>query len=190
MIDIQNVDKAELLYVLYNNAKRQIAFVKTNEPLIDLNTAKLDVEQTTVFEQHRSKNLFIDITGDIFDPTKYNSYYGDARAEQLVEQLKNQNIDCYENDEFSDIDFPSDDYDDDDNDELVEHGKTFIKCPGYKYDCMYGGTELEMRDHILQCTIIKMMPALQFLHNEQDGIRVLLRQILDNQQEIMRRLNQ
>lgn len=93
MIDITNVPKDKLLFELWSAARTSPYTINCKQQRVTLDTIRYDLHyinlnHCTELTHYHGRILFVDITGDKFDPTQYNIYNGRFRAEKIIAKIK------------------------------------------------------------------------------------------------------
>lgn len=92
MIKYYGLTKAEVLSILYNNAKAKglgVLLFELGDMTVD--QAEKLLKQNTSFNYIKGRALLIDLTDDEFDETQYNQINGDFAAQNAIkEYLKNK----------------------------------------------------------------------------------------------------
>jgi hypothetical protein len=100
---IKFIDKSELLYELWKNAKPTHYFYECPEMgfIIDLDTVKNDIKNIMTsdgylgkisFSVYQGKNIYIELTNDYLKYDLYNLLNGQQKAEKIVTELKVKEI--------------------------------------------------------------------------------------------------
>lgn len=90
-IDITGLDKAEVLAILYNNAKPQgLGFLHYDPKDMTVEEARKALQTETYFDYHGGRVMKVDLSEDTFDPYLYNRDNGEGLAEKLIEELRSR----------------------------------------------------------------------------------------------------
>jgi len=94
MINIEGLDKAKVLKVLYDNAKvLGHGFLDNTGDNIGLGKAEELLSDSYKFDYVHGKMLFIDLSSDIeFDGTKYDKSNGTGKAQSAVDSVRANGI--------------------------------------------------------------------------------------------------
>jgi len=89
MINIKNLDKAEVLKVLYDNSKPQgMGFLHFTPDEISIEEAKSLLTQGTYFDYLKGRVMKIDLSSDDeFDPRLYDRDNGEGFAKKVIDRL-------------------------------------------------------------------------------------------------------
>jgi len=88
-INLEGLDKSEVLAALYNASKPQGAgFMHFDPSPMSVNEARTLLEQDTDFDYLKGRVMKISLSGDTLDPWLYNRDNGDGAAEQAIESLR------------------------------------------------------------------------------------------------------
>lgn len=90
-IDITGLDKAEVLAILYNNAKPQgLGFLHYDPKDMTVEEARKALQTETYFDYPGGRVMKVDLSEDTFDPYLYNRDNGEGLAEKLIEELRSR----------------------------------------------------------------------------------------------------
>ena len=92
MIDIKNLDKAEILAALFNGSQplgRGFLHPQCDVQINREDAAKY-LSVTTKFDYLNGRVLKIDLSGDSFDPRLYDRDNGTGAAEMIVNSIRNK----------------------------------------------------------------------------------------------------
>lgn len=90
MIDIKNLDKAEVLVALYNNAKRSHGLLGLYylPGAMGIEVAREIIKNNKKFNYLQGKALKVDLTGDKLDAREYNDFNGEGLAEKTINSIR------------------------------------------------------------------------------------------------------
>lgn len=90
MIDISNLDKAQVLAALYNNAKpRGLGFGAAEPQDMTPEEAQEFLNQNTYFDYLKGRPLKTDLEGTSFDPSLYDrDQGGEGSAQRIIDNLR------------------------------------------------------------------------------------------------------
>lgn len=89
-IDISNLDKAEVLRVLFNDSKQQglgLLNPGGREPMSHAEASDI-IKQTTNFDYLKGRVMKVSLDGDAFDPRWYDRDNGEGAAARAVARIK------------------------------------------------------------------------------------------------------
>jgi hypothetical protein len=90
-IDIQGLDKSEVLLALYNDSHPQgLSVLGLPGRVIDLDDCRRALEGRTrlTFDYWNGHILKVDLTGDSFDPDLYDRDCGEGAAQAAISRLR------------------------------------------------------------------------------------------------------
>lgn len=81
VIDISNLDKAEVLSALYNAAKTQgLGIFQYNPTPMSVDEARGELEKNTRFDYHKGRVMKVDLSGDTLNAFLYDRDNGEGAA--------------------------------------------------------------------------------------------------------------
>jgi hypothetical protein len=85
MIDLKELDKAEVLAKLYNNSKLQgMGFLQSKQGEMTIEHARELLKKTNKFDYLYGKVMKINLSGDEFDPWLYDRDNGEGAAKRAL----------------------------------------------------------------------------------------------------------
>jgi hypothetical protein len=88
MIDIKNLNKAEVLMALYNNAKPQgMGFLHFTPEDMTKEEAEEILKSQKRFDYLKGRVMKVNLAENEFDPWLYNRDNGENAAEKIIEKL-------------------------------------------------------------------------------------------------------
>ena len=90
MISIVGLERADVLAALYNASRRSMGFAPPADPyLMQRDEAEILLQNVGhVFNDIADRALRVDLSGNEFDPQKYNQENGEGAAERAIEELR------------------------------------------------------------------------------------------------------
>ncbi len=92
-IDINGIDKPWLLMKLFNasfNFDKETRYEAHKDGITALQAKKFLEDNGPVFDVFKGRPLFVDLSGNAFDPAKYDIYNGQGKARQIVAAIREQ----------------------------------------------------------------------------------------------------
>ncbi len=88
-ISIVDLDKAEVLAVLFNGARAQGAgFIHYSPEPMTMPEARSLIESYTYFDYFKGRVMKVELSGDSFDPERYDCGNGQGAAERAINALR------------------------------------------------------------------------------------------------------
>ena len=85
MINIKELNKAEVLKKLYNNSKVQgMGFIQAKEEKMTIEQAEEILKGQTEFDYLNGKVMKVNLSGDEFNPWLYDRDNGEGAAERAI----------------------------------------------------------------------------------------------------------
>ena len=90
MVDISGLDKAEVLYALYNSSHYQgISFLgMVNNYTLEDCRKDFEESKSKYFDYLHGKVIKVNLSGDNFDPFLYDRDCGEGAAQEAIDKLR------------------------------------------------------------------------------------------------------
>lgn len=88
VIDIKELNKAEVLAALYNASKAQgMGWLHYDPSPMTVEEAQLELNSHTYFDYHKGRVMKVDLGGDVLDTWGYDRDNGEGAAERALKHL-------------------------------------------------------------------------------------------------------